>query len=67
MIRDSGSMVGGSGAFRNWTSGWTYKMGLRNGSPPAGVEAEQLWGFWGEASETERFLEFKLNPVHVIQ
>jgi len=25
-----------SGVFRNWIRGWTYKRGLRNGSPSAG-------------------------------
>jgi len=32
-----------------------------------GPEAELLWEFWDKAPEAERFLEFKLNFVHVIQ
>jgi len=60
-------LVGGSGVFRNWIRGRTYKRGLRNGSPPAGLEAELLWGLWSKTPEVERFLEFKLNLVHVIQ
>jgi len=41
-----------------------YKSGLRNGSHPAGSRGRAPVGLWGEA---ERFLEFKLNIVHVIQ
>jgi len=32
-----------------------------------GPDGEVLLGFWGFAPEVEKFLKFKLNPVHVIQ
>jgi len=53
-----------SGVFRNWTRGWTYKRGLRNGSPPAGSRGRAPVGSCGRALEAERFLAFKLNLVH---
>jgi len=39
--------AGISGVFRNWTRGWTYKRGLRNGSPLAGSRGRAPVGFWG--------------------
>ena len=47
--------------------GHNYKSGLRNGSPPAASRGIAPVGVWVKAQEPERFLEFKLNLVHVIQ
>ena len=59
--------VKASGVFRNSSRGWTYKRGLRNGSPKAGSKSRAPVGFWGFATEAERFLEFKPNLVHLIE
>jgi len=42
----------------------TYKRGLKIGSPPAGSRDRAPVGVMGRS---QRFMEFKLNFVHVIQ